>query len=253
VNTGAASLKQRIIKFMRAMGGVAVIVAFNRLLRKVSSLSHYVQFVLQWGARPVPGWFDHFLDIHYLWEKTRTPLSCERGILGLLAIREGARVLELCCGDGFNTFYFYSVRAAKIVAMDLDEDAIASARRNFAASNIEFVAGDIRRDMPNEQFDNIVWDASLEYFTADEIRMLMARVKARLRAGGGVLSGQVILQNIQAPEHSHIFKSTEDLVRFFQPHFQNIHLIETRYPLRHNVYFYVSDAALPFLPQPAVG
>jgi len=169
----AISFKQGIIKSVRAMGGIAAIVAFNRLLRKLSHLSHYAQYVLQWGVRPVSGWFDHYLDLHYLWRKTRTPLSCERGILGLLAIRQGADVLELCCGDGFNTFHFYSIRAGKILAMDLDRDAIASARKNFAVDNIEFFAGDIRRDMPNQQFDNVVWDASLEYFTADEIDKLI--------------------------------------------------------------------------------
>jgi SAM-dependent methyltransferase len=248
----AISFRQRIIKSVRTVGGVAAIVAFNRLLRKLSYLSHYAQFVLQWGVRPVSGWFDHYLDLHYLWRKTRTPLSCERGILGLLAIRQGADVLELCCGDGFNTFHFYSIRAGKILAMDLDRDAIASAQKNFAVDNIEFFAGDIRRDMPNKQFDNIVWDASLEYFTADEIGKLMAEVKARLRPGG-ILSGQVIIQDVQSEEHSHIFRSTEDLLRFFRPHFQHVRLIETRYPARHNVYFYASDTTLPFLPQTAAG
>jgi SAM-dependent methyltransferase len=248
VNAAAAiSVKQQLIKLTRAMGGLAALVAFNRLLRKVLGISHYAQFVLQWGVRPVPGWFDHYLDIHYLWRKTRTPLSCERGVLGLLAIREGSRVLELCCGDGFNAFHFYSIRAAKIIAIDMDKDAIASARRSHSAGNIEFVPGDIRCDMPNEQFDNIVWDASLEYFTPEEIGLLLAGVKQRLRPAG-ILSGQVILQDTRADEHSHIFRSTADLVRFFQPHFQNIQLVETRYPSRHNVYFYASDAALPFPP-----
>jgi SAM-dependent methyltransferase len=247
VNAAAMSSKQRIIKLVRAIGGLTSIIVFNRLLRKVSSLSHHVQFVLQWGVRPVPGWFDHYLDIHYMWGKTRTPLSCERGILGLLAIKEGASVLELCCGDGFNAFHFYSIRAAKIVAIDMDSEAIASARRSFSTGNIEFVAGDIRRDMPNEQFDNVVWDASLEYFTAEEIGRLLAGVKQLLRPGG-ILSGQVQLLKTQADEHSHIFRSTADLVQFFVPHFQNLRLVETRYPSRHNVYFYASDAALSFLP-----
>jgi SAM-dependent methyltransferase len=248
MNAAAAiSTKQKIIKLIRAAGGVAAIIAFNRLLRRISGLSHYVQFVLQWGARPVPGWFDHYLDIHYLWGKTRTPLSCERGILGLLAIKQGARVLELCCGDGFNTFHFYSIRAGKIVAMDLDGDAIASARRNFAADNIEFVAGDIRYDMPNEQFENIVWDASLEYFTREEIGPLLAGVKQRL-GPEGILSGQVLLLETQAEEHSHVFRTPEELAQFLRPHFRNIRLLETRYPSRHNVYFYASDAALPFSP-----
>jgi len=171
---------------------------------------------------------------------------------GPLVVRQGVDVLELFCADGFNTFHFYSIRAGKILAMDLDRDAIASAQKNFAVDNIEFFAGDIRRDMPNEQFDNIVWDASLEYFTADEIDTLMTEVKARLRPTG-ILSGQVIIQDVQSEEHSHIFRSTEDLPRFFRPHFQHVRLIETRYPARHNVYFYASDTTLPFLPQTAAG
>ena len=247
MKVATVSWKQRIIKLARATGALSAIIAFNRLLRKVSALSHYVQFALQWGVRPVPGWFDHYLDIHYLWGKTRTPLSCERGILGLLAIKEGANVLELCCGNGFNTFHFYSIRAGKIFAMDLDEDAIASARRSFGAGNIEFVAGDVRSDLPNEQFDNIVWDASLEYFTSEEIGPLLASLKQRLRLKG-ILAGQVLLQETQAEEHSHIFRTTADLIQFLQPHFRNIRLIETRYPSRHNVYFYASDTELPFLP-----
>jgi ubiquinone/menaquinone biosynthesis C-methylase UbiE len=247
MNTAAISSKQRIIKLLRAAGSVAVIVAFNRLLRRISSLSHYLQFVLQWGVRPVPGWFDHYLDIHYLWGKTRIPLSCERGILGLLAIKQGASLLELCCGDGFNTFHFYSIRAGKIVAMDLDENAIASAQRTHSTANIEYVNGDIRRDMPNGQFDNVVWDASLEYFTPDEISQLMAGVKQRL-SSAGILSGQVLLLDTQAEEHSHVFRTADELAQFLRPHFRNIQLVETRYPSRHNVYFYASDAVLPFPP-----
>ena len=248
MTSNAASWKQQIIKSIRAIGGLAAVIAFNRLLRKLSTLSHYVQFVLQWGARPLPGWFDHYLDLYYLWGNTRSPLSCERGILGLLAIKEGARVLELCCGDGFNAFHFYSIRAGQIIAMDLDAQAIKSARRNFAASNIEFLAGDIRRDMPVGQFDNVVWDAALEYFTEQEISELMHSVKERL-GQSGVLSGQAILLRSRALEHSHIFSAPEDLVRFLKPHFRNVRLIETRYPSRHSLYFYASDSGLQVLPQ----
>jgi SAM-dependent methyltransferase len=251
VKSSQTSWKPGIIKFVRAIGGVTTIVAFNRFIRRVSALTHYAQFVLQWGTRPVPGSFDHYLDIHYLWGKTRTPLSCERGILGLLAIKEGARVLELCCGDGFNTFHFYSIRAGQIVAIDFDADAIRAAGRNFASSNIEFVVGDIRKDMPAGQFDNIVWDASLEYFSEEEIVSLMAAVKGRL-GPRGILSGQAMLQSSRALEHKYIFSSPQELARFLKPHFQSVRLIETRYPSRQSVYFYASDTDLQCLLQTMV-
>lgn len=235
-----------MIKLVRGSGALGAIIAFNRLSRRLLAFSHHLQFVLQWGIRPVPGWFDHHLDIFYMWRVTRTPLTSERGILGLLAIKQGASVLELCCGDGFNSFYFYSIRAGKIVAMDIDRDAVAHAKRNFSAANISFVAGDIRRDIPLGSFDNVVWDAALEYFTGEEISALMVSIKDRLSLNG-ILSGQAILQEVQADEHSFIFRSTDDLVQFLRPHFRNIRLIETYYPSRRSVYFYASDAELSFL------
>lgn len=238
-------MREKIIRLVRACGGVALIVAINRALRRLLALTHQIQFALQWGARPVPAWFDHYLDIHYLWRKSRTPTSVERGILGLLAIQPGARVLELCCGDGFNTFHFYSIRASKVVAVDLDEEAIAAARKNFPAQNIEFLAGDIRHELPDENFDNIIWDASLEYFTAHELQSLLSELKRRMTPNG-ILSGFSIVQKILAEEHRQIFTSKQQLVDLLSPHFRNVHIVETSYPSRHNLCFYAGDGTLPF-------
>lgn len=238
-------MRERIIWLVRACGGIAVIVTINRVLRQLLAFTHRIQFALQWGARPVPAWFDHYLDIHYLWRKTRTPTSVERGILGLLAIQPGARVLELCCGDGFNTFHFYSIRASKVVAVDLDHDAIAAAKRNFWAYNIEFLAGDIRHELPAERFDNVIWDASLEYFTREELQLLLSEVKRRMTPSG-ILSGFSIVQKILAEEHRQIFTSRQQLIDLLTPYFRNVHIVETSYPSRHNLCFYAGDGKLPF-------
>jgi len=197
---------------------------------------------------PAPEWFDHFLDQYYVWPATRTPLWLERGVFSLLAIKPGARMLELCCGDGFNAYHFYSVRAGEIVSVDFDPDAIASAQRNFKLPNVSYRVADIRTQMPQGTFDNVVWDAAIEHFTQQEIGELLAAIKSRL-AAGGVLSGYTIVERKEGKshhEHEYEFKSKEDLQRLLAPHFRNVKVFETIYPSRHNLYFFAGEGELPF-------
>ena len=66
---------------------------------------------------------------------------------------------------------------------------------------------------------------------------------------GGVLSGYTIVENVSGikmlTHHEYEFKSKEDLLRFFVPHFKNVTVFETIYPSRHNLYFWASDGVLP--------
>lgn len=238
-------MKKLLIKLARLLGGVRILKFFNERMRKIDSFTHYLQYVIEWGVKPVPNWFDHNLDLHYLWHKTRTPLGWERGIFNLLAIRSGAKVLELCCGDGFNSFHFYAIRAGELIAVDFDKDAIRSAERQYFNSNLRYLHADIRTQMPNDKFDNVVWDASLEYFTEPEILQLMQDIKFRLN-DAGILSGYSIAQNYRHDEHKYIFRNKEDLIRFLSSYFRNIRVFETKYPSRHNLYFFASDGHVPF-------
>src|SRR5689334_5039749 len=124
---------------------IGLVSGFNAGLRYLAAVGHHLQFLRQWrlGA-PVPHYFDPFIDLYWKWERTRNPMSWERGIFGLLAMRPGCRQLDLCCGEGFYTHRFYAGRAGSIVAMDYDKAAIAAARRKFAAPNIDYRCGDIR-------------------------------------------------------------------------------------------------------------
>jgi len=237
-----------VIRFVRLLGGRFLIRQINALMRSVTAFTHRIQYLIEWGAQPTPVWFDHFLDQYYLWRKSRIPLGWERGIFGLLAMREGAKVLELCCGDGFNTYHFYSIRAGSIIAVDYDPEAIQFARRHFRAPNIKYEVADIRTEMPSGPFDNIVWDAGIDYLTEQEIDKVMTDIKSRL-AVGGILSGYTILEFGRGKyQHGnqYDFKSKDDLLRFLQPYFSNVRVFETIYPTRHNLYFFAGNSELPF-------
>lgn len=187
--------------------------------------------------------------MYYSWFHSRESFPVERGVFSSLAITRNSRVLELCCGDGFNTHHFYSLRASHVVAIDFDDEAIRWARRNYRASNVIFQTGDIRFDLPDTLFDNIVWDAAIEHFTETEIMDLMSKIKSIL-VPDGTLSGYTIVEPSHGGKHLHQheyeFHSKEDLARFFSPFFKNVQVIETVFPLRTNLYFFASDGLLPF-------
>lgn len=227
----------------------------SRLTRGLTASAHRLQYKLEWEwGNGTPEYFDHHIDAYYQWHAQRQSFPWERGVYSSLALQATRtdrlpRVLELCCGDGFNTYHFYSSQSESIVAMDFDKEAIGTARRNCSAPNITYRLGDIRTDMPTGQFENIIWDAAIEHFTEQEITALMESLKERL-APGGIVSGYTIVEPEHGGKHLHQheyeFHDKADLARFLEPWFANVQVWETVFPTRTNLYFFASDAELPF-------
>lgn len=224
---------------------VSALKGLNFLVRKLSAFTHFLQFAVQWGFKPRPEWFDHFLDQHWQWASTNNSLWVERGVFSRLVMKPNAKMLEICCGDGFNARHFYSSRASSITALDFDKDAIPHARRYNSAPNITYIQQDIRAGLPPGPFDNIVWDAAIEHFTEAEIDRIMGELVQRLGADG-VLSGYTLTEASDGQKsnalHEYEFKDKEDLRRFFTPHFKFVKVWDTIYPTRHNLYFVASQA-----------
>jgi ubiquinone/menaquinone biosynthesis C-methylase UbiE len=61
-----------------------------------------------------------------------------------MLLKPNSRMLEICCGDGFNARHFYCSAAASITAIDFDSDAIPHAKRFNSAPNITYLQRDIR-------------------------------------------------------------------------------------------------------------
>jgi SAM-dependent methyltransferase len=219
-----------------------------RLAKAWASAAHGRLFKTQWGSPPTPEWFDHSIDLYYQWSNTNNSMWVERGVFGGLALK-GGRVLELSCGDGFNAKHFYSLRSKDIVACDFDPTAIHAANTKNSADNVKFVLADIRTQMPEGTFENVVWDAAIEHFTPEEIEGILSNIKSRL-APDGVLSGYTVVEKSDGSKHLHQheyeFHDMADLKRFLTPHFKNVRVFETIYRDRHNLYFWASDSVIPF-------
>ena len=118
---------------------------------------------------------------------------------------------------------------------------------------VEYREGDARVEMPTGPFDNVSWDAGIEYFSLNEIEEILDGIKLRL-VPGGILSGYSIL----VPEsergtnagQKYAASSQEDLGELLERHFRNVTILRTRssdrYHQRTNHYFFASDGPLPF-------
>lgn len=77
----------------------------------------------------------------------------------------------------------------------------------------------------------------------------MSRLKSVLTPSG-TLSGYTIIEPEWGGKHLHQheyeFHSKKDLARFLTPHFKNVHVFQTEFPSRTNLYFYATDGTLPF-------
>jgi SAM-dependent methyltransferase len=224
---------------------------FCALTRLLSSEAHDLQMQIDWGLPETPEWMNHFQDWYYQSLTKGATFWLERGIFARLCFRSSnISILELCCGDGFNTKNFYAPYAKKIIAVDFDVSAIRHAKKYNSGANIDYYLADIRHEFPQGKFDNVIWDAAIEHFSDDETIKIMRSIKSCLSTNG-VLAGYTLVeahdQNKSLHQHEREFKGKDDLRNFLGQFFLNAKVFETVSKERHNLYFFASDnGILPF-------
>lgn len=164
--------------------------------RQYASEMHKVKMHIDWGHAPTPEWMNHYQDWFYQSLANGSTFWLERGIFARLCFRTTPKpkVLELCCGDGFNSKHFYSPYASQILALDFDVGAIKHASEFNSPGNIAFTLADIREPFPQRDFDNVVWDAAIEHFTDSETNAILRNIKGALKPDG-ILSGYTLVEN----------------------------------------------------------
>lgn len=222
--------------------------AVNAALRALNSASHHFQYKVEGFLRPSAEWFDHELDAQWQWPAQGRFTFLERGVLSSLSIRPGGRLLELCCGDGFNAGRFYASRAGQVVAVDHNREALVQARRRHTRPNVEFREADIRSGLPAGPFDNVIWDSAIHHFTIAEAAVVLASAHREL-TDDGVLSGYTVIEPGESYAYTQLrFNDAVGLAELLAGEFAHVSVLQTSDPLRQNLYFFASDlrAALPF-------
>lgn len=222
----------------------------NRFLRRLVAWMHGLEFRMLWQSdRAAPEWFDHYLDVQFLWPSTGNTIALERGAFGHFAVRHGDRVMDICSGDGFYCRYFWSPRASEVVGVDRDRAALAHARRNNAADNVTFIERDLVVDeLPPGPFDAVTWNAGIEHFEENEILEILAKVKRSLQPGG-VMAGTTDIHGEGGYVwHKREFRDADDLAQLLRQRFEHVTVETSEHPNRKELLFYASDdpSRIPF-------
>ena len=153
-----------------------------------------------------PLWHESDLFWRAVRERLFTEERCEKaaqeidGLVSLLHLEPGMRVLDLCCGIGRHSMEL-ARRGFHVTAVDRSEDYLAEARENARRNglSIDFVCADMRELVRPLEFDAAIsWFTSFGYFDSEEDEERVLRnVSASLLEDGRFaldLAGREVVQ-----------------------------------------------------------
>jgi SAM-dependent methyltransferase len=152
-----------------------------RLSQRTTSAMAGALYVRDWllEARGRPQFFKHQINLG------RWPLQparwsfAARGVYARQDMFRGCRVLDLCCGDGSVSYLFFSDIAGQVDAVDNDAYAIAYARKYFPSPVVQYYQLDIiNSEFPSREYDFVVWNAAICYFSEADIRVILRKIIA---------------------------------------------------------------------------
>jgi ubiquinone/menaquinone biosynthesis C-methylase UbiE len=110
------------------------------------------------------------------------PIAALAGCLGQRI--KGARVLDLCCGEGYAGRRMLKLGAAEVVGIDLSSALIAEARRRADAPELSYRIDDAQAlaSVTDGEFDVVV--SQLAIMDVADQRRLFVAVRRVLKAGG---------------------------------------------------------------------
>lgn len=170
-------------------------------------------------------WFDHRLHIldPEKWFADHWTMSADNV---LPHIKHGAIVLNLCSGDGFYDYHFYSKRAGEIVCVEFDKNAVIHAKRNHQADNITYVHSDVLAyDAGEDIYDVVIIRGAIEHFHREEQEKIFTNAKKALKSGGwfvGDTPQKLEHLGRQHPDHHCEWASEDEMVEVLSKFFTNI-------------------------------
>ncbi len=142
-------------------------------------------------------WYEEFFGEDYVrfhlrggeWLEERTAPQCDF-VVSALELKSGARVLDLCCGQGRHAVEL-ARRGFQVAGLDLSEYLLGLARERAeqAGAEVEFVGCDMREIPWENEFDAVVnLFTSFGYLESDEEdEQVLHAVRTALRPGGRLL------------------------------------------------------------------
>lgn len=157
----------------------------------------------------------------------------ERAILARQKIKDGGVVLDVGSGDGIYSGIFYSVKARKVDAIDIDKEAIKNAKNLYSRKNIKFINIGVQDWLKTKKkYDAIFMFAVIEHFEFEEGLKILKSIKNSLNKNGIFFGSTPMFKNEGAYnfEHKNEFHSKEDLVKFLHRVFSKVSIYVSDWP-----------------------
>lgn len=198
----------------------------ERILLKLLELYYKSKFRRDWTyTKQPPHFFDHRIDIFLFayGKDTMNPYPMFRGFFASDILRDGDRVLDIGCGDGFFTKRFLASRSAHIDAIDSDFGAVKLAMANISAPNIRYHLQDaVNQPFPRDSYDVVVCDGTIGHLSTTGCMRVLEKIDEVLGPEGMFVGSESLGK--EGSDHLQFFLSLNDVFSLFKPHFKHIEL-----------------------------
>lgn len=200
------------------------------------------KFQEEWrtAGRVAPEWYDQRISLH-TWRRRRIEMqyTLHRGVLSQTVLREGDRVLDLCCGDGFYDYYFFAPVASVVDALDRDPGAIAHARTVHQDERVRYHVRDVLDGgFPSPFYDVIVLNGALDHFDESELDRLLRKTQESLANGGAVVGSTLLGAGAHwHPSHGHTFETRDGFVGWLKRYYGAVSTQVRTVAGRTDIYF----------------
>ena len=205
------------------------------LIKASEFLSEQYKFIWSYLHR---SWFDHRFDYlrgieNYYWY--------ERAILAQQKIKQDGVVLDIGCGDGIYSGLFYSAKAKKVEAIDMDKSAIQHAKKYYSRSNVNFKNIDIHNWLKKgKKYDTVVMFSVIEHLSVEDGTETLKMIGKSLNKNGSLFGSTPLFSDNDEHnfEHQNEFSSELQLRSFLKKTFRKVDLYISIWPYgRKECYF----------------
>lgn len=157
------------------------------------------------------------------------PYSYYRGFFCSEVIQEGDRLLDIGCGDGFFTKRFYSTKCSQIDAIDIEQEAIKTARRCNNARNTHYYQLDaVQSPFPGKVYDIVVWDGAIGHFSPADCEKVLGKICDVISPDGVFMGSESLGKEEGGHDHLQFF-SIDNLYSLLKAHFRHIQIRSVDY------------------------
>jgi cyclopropane fatty-acyl-phospholipid synthase-like methyltransferase len=142
----------------------------------------------------------------------------------VLDIQKSDTIIDCSCGNGYGT-YSMAQKAAHIIGLDINEDYLQMAQKNYGSDNITFATyKDFYKTYTSVKVDKIISIETFEHVPKNEINDFIDKLLSRLKIGGSMFV-TVPLGNNEPSEYNE-FHCNEPSIDFiygiFSKYFKSI-------------------------------